>query len=96
MRFQVDPGQVQAMSARTQASAATLSQEVTAMMANLTALQEAWVGPASAAFSACAQQWRQAQIQVETALANISQQLQLASRSYSDTESAATALFAGQ
>lgn len=96
MRFQVETGQVAGAAGRTRACAATISQEVSAMMGHLTALQENWTGQAAAAFGTCAANWRQTQAQVESSLQQIAALLDRASVTYDQAESNATSLFAGR
>ena len=95
MQFQADSDAVAAAGAQTRACAEEVSAQVSAMMANLTALQESWTGAASGAFAALAAQWRATQATVEDNLRQIGLQLDTASANYAEAESNAAALFAG-
>ena len=93
-RFQVDSSEVAAAAARTAATTASIRSEVAAMMAHLVQLQGTWTGSASAAFGACADQWRATQVQVEAAHEQIGAALDSAAVTYADAEAGAQSLFA--
>ena len=95
MQFQVDSDAVAAAGAQTRACAEEGSAQVSAMMANLNALQSVWTGAASGAFASLAAQWRATQATVEANLREIASALDAASANYVEAESSATALFAG-
>ncbi|MFH5824864.1 WXG100 family type VII secretion target [Georgenia sp. AZ-5] len=93
-RFQVDSAEVALAAAQTRVSTETIRAEVASMMAHLVRLQGTWTGAASAAFGACADQWRGTQAQVEVALEQITVALDAAARTYDDAEANAQGLFA--
>jgi early secretory antigenic target protein ESAT-6 len=94
VRYQVDSAEVAQAAAQTRATAGTIQAEVAAMLGHLGQLQGSWTGSASAAFGACADQWRVAQAQVEAALEQITGALDAAARTYADAEASAHGLFA--
>ncbi len=94
MQFHVDAAQIGAAAARTSQSSQTIRSEVAAMMAHLTDLDAAWSGAAASAFGGVREQWRGAQVQVETALDAIAQALTYAAQSYEEAEATASRLFA--
>jgi early secretory antigenic target protein ESAT-6 len=93
MLYHVDSDEVAAAAGRAGRSAEAIRAEVAALVAQLTALEHSWQGPASAAFAGVLAQWRTAQAQVEAALASLTQALGAAAAGYADAESAATRMF---
>ncbi len=95
VRYQVDSTEVAEAAARARVTAGTIRAEVAAMLGHLGQLQGTWTGSASAAFGACADQWRVAQAQVEAALEQITGALDVAAHTYADAEASAHSLFTG-
>lgn len=91
--FMVDSEQIAGAAARVAQSSHVIRSEVTALMAELVALQNTWGGAASSQFADCATQWQSVHTQVENALDNIGQQLSAASAVYADAEAQSMALF---
>lgn len=94
-KFTVDSAEVQAASARTAVTVQQIRTEVAGMMANLTQLQASWTGSASAAFGACADQWRATQANVEASLDQIGRALNAAASTYENAEAGAQSFFRG-
>lgn len=92
--FMVDSESIAAAAVRVGASSASLRTEVSAMMAELLALQSSWSGAASTQFTDCISQWQSVQAQVESALDSIGTQLHMASSVYADAEAQSASLFA--
>lgn len=93
MRFEVDSTEVEAAAARARASAGVIHVEVAGMMTQLLDLQSTWSGAAAQSFAAVAQEWRATQQVVEQSLAQITEALDLAGRTYAEAESSAHGLF---
>ncbi len=93
--YNVDAAQIAAASASANQTADNIRAAVASMMAQLTGLEATWGGAASASFQSVIAQWQATQVQVEAALESVGVALAQASSTYSDAESAATALFAG-
>ncbi|RBP98408.1 WXG100 family type VII secretion target [Bifidobacterium aemilianum] len=92
-QYQVDSEQIQSSSAAVSSSVSSIREAVAGMYGNLNALQEVWRGGAASQFSVVAEQWRQAQQQMETSLESIQNALTQASSVYADAESQASQLF---
>lgn len=92
-RFEVDTDEVGRAAAAARSSATVINTEVANMFRHLTALQSAWRGGASTAFSALATEWRGTQQQVEASLQQISTALSSTAQQYSETETSTTRLF---
>ncbi|MEX0913420.1 MAG: WXG100 family type VII secretion target [Demequina sp.] len=92
-QYHVDAAQVATASSQAAASAATLRAEVAAMMGHLTALEGSWQGSAATAFAGVLQEWRTAQVQVESALDSITTSLGQAAQQYEAAEDNASRLF---
>lgn len=93
MQYHVDAAEVSAASARAARSAEAIRAEVAGLMAQLNALDSTWQGSAAAAFGDAREQWRGAQVHVETALDAITTALAHAARSYEEAEETAARLF---
>jgi WXG100 family type VII secretion target len=93
-QYNVDAAQVANASRLTAQSAETVRAEVAAMMGHLTALESSWQGGAASSFAGLLQQWRSAQVQVESALDNITVALGQAAQQYQSAEDNASRLFA--
>jgi len=91
--FSVDSDAVLSATAAVRATGDRLQSDTASMLAQLTQLQGSWTGSASVAFQSVVEQWRAAQRQVETALADISGALGHVGTQYAQTELAATGLF---
>lgn len=91
--FSVDTQAVYDTATRVRARVETIQAEVDAMAGDISALESAWTGGASAAMSACAADWQLTQLQVQTSLSSISAALDQAALSYDDAESANTTRF---
>lgn len=92
-QFQVDTDRIAGASADVARISADIESTVAAMMARLTALQDAWQGSASAGFQGVMKQWQGTQARVRESLDAINQMLAQAGTRYADTEQANTALF---
>lgn len=93
--YNVDATEVAAGATSALQTADAIRAAVSVMMAQLTGLQASWGGAASASFQSVITQWQATQVQVEASLESVSAALNQASVTYTDAESAATALFAG-
>lgn len=93
--FMVDSESIASAALRVNASSDALRAEVSAMMAELMALNGTWAGAASSQFAECIAQWQAVQAQVEAALDTIASQLNTASSVYAEAEAQSAALFAG-
>lgn len=91
--FTVDTDAVAAATAAARSTAERLQAETAALTAHLAQLQASWTGGASAAFQACAEQWRGAQAHVEQALTSISSALASAASHYTEAEQYSAGLF---
>lgn len=92
--YQVDAGEVAAASAAAASTASAIRSSVATMMAQLHALQATWAGAASSSFQNVITTWQATQLQVEDSLEAVSTALAQASSTYTEAESAASALFA--
>ena len=92
-QYHVDAAAVATASSMAARSAEALRTEVAAMMGHLTALEGSWQGGAANAFAGLLQQWRGAQLQVESALDNITLALGQAAQQYQAAEDTASQLF---
>lgn len=92
-QYNVDAAQVANASTLAANSAEALRAEVGAMMSHLTALEGSWQGGAASAFTGLLQEWRAAQVQVESALDNITVALGQAAQQYQSAEDNASRLF---
>lgn len=93
-QYQVDSEQIQSASGAVSQSISSIREAVQSMFANLNNLQSVWKGTASSQFNAIADQWRNAQQQMEAALEEMQTALTQASTLYADTEMQASRLFA--
>ncbi len=93
MQYHVDAAEVAAASARAAQSADTIRAEAAAMLAHLSSLEGSWQGSAAHAFTEVREQWRAAQVHVESALDSISRALGQAARSYEEAELNAARMF---
>ena len=93
--YHVDSHQIATAALTADQSAAAIRTEVAQMLAFLGGLNDSWGGTAASSFHGLLEQWRMTQVQVEESLTAISTQLNHASQTYADAESAATSLFAG-
>ncbi len=92
-RFEVDTEEVSKAGTAASKSAAAINTEVANMFKILLALQEAWRGSASNAFTELSAQWRITQQQVEDNLQQISNALASSARQYGDVEQSTTTMF---
>lgn len=92
-QYQVDSEQMRSSSAAVSSSVSSIREAVAGMYTNLNGLQQVWTGSAATQFSAVAEQWRSAQIQMEQSLEAIQQALAQASNVYADAEIQASRLF---
>lgn len=91
--FSVDTQAVVDTATRTRTRVTTIQDEVDAMAADISLLQDSWSGGAAAAMSACASDWQLTQTQVQTSLDAIGAALDQAATSYDDAETCNTNLF---
>lgn len=91
--FQVDTDRIQAASGEIARIGGEIESQVAAMMAHLTALQDAWKGTASAQFQGVVGQWQGTQRQVKTSLDSIGAALGSAGARYAETEADAVRMF---
>jgi WXG100 family type VII secretion target len=92
-QFQVDTERIQAASADITRISAEIEGQVSAMMARLVGLQDAWTGTASARFQGVVGQWQGTQNQVRTALESIGSVLAAAGAQYAETEASTVRMF---
>lgn len=92
-QYHVDSEQLRSASGAVSASVTQIREAVNGMFVNLNALQGVWQGSAASQFSGVAQQWRQAQQQMEQSLEAIQHALATASDVYTDAEIQASRLF---
>jgi early secretory antigenic target protein ESAT-6 len=92
-QFQVDTERITAAAGTVQRISADIDGQVTRMMGELTALQDAWRGEASGRFHAVAQEWRGTQAKVRESLDLIARTLGQAGRQYAAAEQQNAALF---
>ena len=93
-RYVVDADAIQGAHVAVRGTAMRVQSEVSAMHAQLQALQDSWTGQASVAFQGVLQDWRATQQRVEESLAAINEALALAGRQYADVEQGNARLFA--
>lgn len=91
--FTVDTEAVHAAHGAARATMDRLQAESSALMGQLNQLQSSWVGNASNAFQACAQQWRGAQLHVEQVLESIGTALGGAATQYDEADQYSANLF---
>ncbi len=92
-QYHVDAQEIASASALAARSADDIRTQVAAMMRHLIALESTWQGGAAAAFADALQQWRSAQMHVETALDGITAALSGAADRYVDAEQTVARLF---
>jgi early secretory antigenic target protein ESAT-6 len=92
-QFQVDTDRITAASADINRIGADIDAQVAAMMARLTALQDAWTGSAASRFQGVASEWRATQAKVRESLDHISRLLAQAGQQYAAAEQQNTAMF---
>jgi WXG100 family type VII secretion target len=93
-QFQVDTERIQAASGDIARISGEIEGQVTAMMAKLVALQDAWKGSAATRFQGVVGEWQGTQRQVKTALDSIGATLGAAGVQYAETEASAERMFA--
>lgn len=91
--YSVDSDAVLTATTAIRATGDRLQGETASMLAQLTQLQTTWTGSASVAFQSVIDRWRAAQLEVESALADISGALGVAGQHYAETELNAANLF---
>ena len=84
--FRVDTDRIQAASGDIARISADVEAQVAAMMARLTALQDAWQGEAAGRFQGVVGDWRATQARVRESLDTISRALGAAGRQYAEAE----------
>jgi 6 kDa early secretory antigenic target len=92
-QFQVDTERIAAASGDINRIGAEIDSQVTAMMARLTGLQDAWRGTASSRFQSVAHEWRGTQARVREALDQISRLLAHAGQQYAEAEQQNASMF---
>lgn len=92
-RFQVDTASIGAAAGDVQRISAEVESSVSAMMARLTGLQDAWQGEASARFQGVVHEWGATQQRVRESLEHISRMLGQAGQQYAAAEQQNAALF---
>jgi 6 kDa early secretory antigenic target len=92
-QFQVDTDRITTASADINRISTDIDAQVAAMMARLTALQDAWTGSAASRFQAVASEWRATQARVRESLDDTSRLLAQAGRQYATAEQQNTAMF---
>lgn len=92
-QFQVDTDRIGAAAGDISRIAADLDAQVSAMMARLTGLQDAWTGSASMQFQSVVSQWQATQRQVKASLDDIGTVLSAAGAQYAQTEAATMRMF---
>lgn len=92
-QFQVDTERIAAAAGDVQRISADIEGEVAAMMARLTALQDAWRGEASGRFQGVVAEWRGTQARVRESLDLISRALGQAGQQYAAAEQQNAAMF---
>lgn len=93
-RYVVDADAIHGAHIAVRGTASRVQSEVTAMHAQLQALQDSWSGQAAVAFQGVVQDWRATQARVEESLAAINEALAVAGRQYADVEAGNVRLFA--
>ncbi|UWF77046.1 MULTISPECIES: WXG100 family type VII secretion target [Microbacterium] len=91
--FTVDTDAVDAAHGAVLGTMSRLQTESGTLMSQLTQLQSAWTGPASAAFQECSEQWRAAQLHVEQVLGSIGGALATAAMQYAEADQYSASLF---
>jgi WXG100 family type VII secretion target len=91
--FQVDTDRIAAASGDIARISTDIEGQVAAMLARLTALQDAWQGSAAAQFQGVVQQWQGTQRQVQSSLQSIGTVLGAAGARYAETEADALRMF---
>jgi WXG100 family type VII secretion target len=92
-QFQVDTDRITAASGDISRISADIEAQVSAMMARLAGLQDAWRGSAATRFQAVTHEWRGTQGRVREALEQISHVLAHAGQQYAAAEQQNTAMF---
>lgn len=92
--FQVDTDRILAASGEITRIGADIDAQVSAMMARLTGLQDAWSGSAATRFQGVAAEWRGTQARVRDSLDHISRLLAQAGQQYAAAEQQNAAMFA--
>ncbi len=93
-QFQVDTDRITAASGDINRISADIDAQVSAMMARLTGLQDAWTGSAASRFQGVAHEWRGTQARVRGSLDHISRLLAQAGQQYAEAEQQNTSMFA--
>lgn len=93
-QYHVDAAQVAAASTTAGRSAEAIRAEVAGMLAHLQSLESSWQGGAATAFAGVVSQWHATQMQVETALDEITRALAQAAEHYQVAEDTAVRMFA--
>jgi early secretory antigenic target protein ESAT-6 len=93
-QFQVDTDRITAASGDINRISAEIDAQVSAMMARLTGLQDAWSGSAATRFQGVAGEWRGTQAKVRESLDHISRLLAQAGQQYAAAEQQNTSMFA--
>jgi early secretory antigenic target protein ESAT-6 len=92
-QFQVDTDRITAASGDIARIGAEIDAQVSAMMARLTGLQDAWRGSAATRFQGVATEWRGTQARVRESLDQISRLLAQAGQQYAAAEQQNTSMF---
>jgi WXG100 family type VII secretion target len=92
-QFQVDTDRIAAASGDITRIGADIDSQVGAMMARLTALQDAWTGSAASRFQGVASEWRSTQARVRESLDQISRLLAQAGQQYAAAEQRNASMF---
>jgi 6 kDa early secretory antigenic target len=92
-QFQVDTDRITAAAGDVQRISAEIDGQVAAMMAHLTALQDAWRGEAAGRFHAVATEWRGTQLRVRESLDHVAALLGRAGQQYAAAEQQNAAMF---
>jgi early secretory antigenic target protein ESAT-6 len=94
-RYQVDSDAVASATAAAHGYLGRIESEVGGLYALLVDLQNAWSGPAAAAFPSVLTEWRATQQRVAEGIAVVNQGLAAAGQQYAEVEVANARLFAG-
>ena len=92
-QFQVDTERIHVAAGTVQRISADIDGQVSRMMGELTALQDAWRGEASGRFHAVVVDWRSTQARVRESLDQIARTLNQAGQLYAAAEQQNAALF---
>lgn len=92
-QFQVDTDRITAASGDITRIGAEIDAQVGAMMARLSALQDAWTGSAASRFQGVANDWRSTQARVRESLEHISRLLAQAGQQYAAAEQRNASMF---